>query len=497
MLLKRYTLPFAALLYMLCFCSCNSDKQGPGTPEQLFEKYHSAVVLIRNQFYYKMTLKNGLVIYGCEPDEDGFIGSTLDKNEALSHMLGADGTGFFISEDGKIATNRHVVSPHPEDMDDDDIYTFLARELGYLLEGTQTDLAAYQDSLAIINQQFAENPSDENDAKRRAITDSILSKTKQISLFDTDMDDARLETIAELTVAFDGANPSDPSSFKPCRIITKASDANIDLAIIQLESEKTPDEVKHIFSFNDQDPNEKGPADSNRYDPDKPLRIDQKLFMIGYNYGEEMAKTSQGIKVQFTQGTVSQQSDDYKVLYSIPSLPGSSGSPVIDQWGNLMAINFAGVRNSQSFNYGILAKHLRDLTGVNTFAAKAKKEDDENSSTANSSNDKSDVIRQYILAEDSRDFDRIWSFYAPHPQQYWDLNNPSEASVRKRFEHNWSVMSSSANEVTSIRQVNADTYDVGLRFSFTTQKGTSRTVDAAVRFVFDADGKITKCYKRP
>ena len=48
-------------------------------------------------------------------------------------------------------------------------------------------------------------------------------------------------------------------------------------------------------------------------------------------------------------------------LYSIPSLPGSSGSPVVNQKGELIAINFAGINSTQNFNYGIKVKYLREL----------------------------------------------------------------------------------------------------------------------------------------
>ena len=83
--------------------------------------------------------------------------------------------------------------------------------------------------------------------------------------------------------------------------------------------------------------------------------------MIGFNQGTEIGTTEDGLKNQLTQGTVSQTPDNNKVLYSIPTLPGSSGSPIIDEWGNLVAINFAGIENTQSFNYGILSKHLKKL----------------------------------------------------------------------------------------------------------------------------------------
>lgn len=83
--------------------------------------------------------------------------------------------------------------------------------------------------------------------------------------------------------------------------------------------------------------------------------------MIGYNQGPTLALTNDGIKVQITQGYISQNTDSIKIMYSIPALQGSSGSPVVNQYGELVAINFAGINNTQGFNYGIRVERLREI----------------------------------------------------------------------------------------------------------------------------------------
>lgn len=45
----------------------------------------------------------------------------------------------------------------------------------------------------------------------------------------------------------------------------------------------------------------------------------------------------------------------------LSALPGSSGSAVVNHKGQLVAINYAGVSTTQSFNYGIRVKYLKSL----------------------------------------------------------------------------------------------------------------------------------------
>lgn len=84
--------------------------------------------------------------------------------------------------------------------------------------------------------------------------------------------------------------------------------------------------------------------------------------MTSFNLGPTLALTKEGIKSQFNSGSISQRTSE-RLMYSIPALPGSSGSPVVNLQGQLVAINFAGLNGTQSFNYGIRVKYLQKLMG--------------------------------------------------------------------------------------------------------------------------------------
>ena len=71
-------------------------------------------------------------------------------------------------------------------------------------------------------------------------------------------------------------------------------------------------------------------------------------------------KAASWVKSQFNHGSISQKTHE-KLMYSIPTLPGSSGSPVVNLRGQLVAINYAGINGTQNFNYGVRVKYLREL----------------------------------------------------------------------------------------------------------------------------------------
>ena len=103
-------------------------------------------------------------------------------------------------------------------------------------------------------------------------------------------------------------------------------------------------------------------AKDNAPSPNK-LKIDQTLYMIGFNAGIVLANTRKGIKVQMTSGRITQMPDGNRLLYSIPTMQGSSGSPVVDEWGNLVGVNFAKLNGSDNFNFGIPLQKVRNFVG--------------------------------------------------------------------------------------------------------------------------------------
>lgn len=62
---------------------------------------------------------------------------------------------------------------------------------------------------------------------------------------------------------------------------------------------------------------------------------------------------------QLTSGTVTQTPDGDRLLYSIPTMQGSSGSPIVDAYGRVVAVNFAKMADSDNFNFGVPLNKVR------------------------------------------------------------------------------------------------------------------------------------------
>ena len=356
----------AFIIILLALVSC-SEK----TPQDLFEESKSGVVLILNEYYYVMKLPNGNSIYFTGIDEDGSLENLAfeykdikDKRQAMT------GTGFFIDKEGTIMTNRHVAQPSIDK-------TAVKNSYNNMMSSIKT---YYAEQMNLLSQAYRELESQKSECYQYGYDGMLYENTEKLqeitsqqseleSQFNTinevrnslndhiSLDELKITAVCEIGIAYNNTFVNSDKDFldkNPCVVIKVSEQANTDLATIQLKNKTTPENA-HIFntdgsvkeSFFTQLKDKVSGHD------DKILQIDQQLYMIGYNAGPTLANTKQGIQVQMTSGKVTQLPDGERVLYSIPTVQGSSGSPVIDSKGRLVAVNFAKLAVSDNFNFGI------------------------------------------------------------------------------------------------------------------------------------------------
>lgn len=149
----------------------------------------------------------------------------------------------------------------------------------------------------------------------------------------------------EVSIAFHGSN----DEWWPCKVVTFAKEDGVDIGLLQLKSENTPENVTHLVDL------------KNAISDDESLKPGNKAILIGYPMGTDLANTRKGIMVQAYEGQINKESDGVSIQYNVTSTHGASGSPVFNECGQLIAVNFAGMDQTQGYNFGIVAKYAQKL----------------------------------------------------------------------------------------------------------------------------------------
>lgn len=346
----------AIAISIMSILGCSREKSA----EEIYNEKASGVVMILNEYFYSVTLPTGETFYFSDIQDGKLLNVAFSQNQVKTTY--SFGTGFFIDNYGGILTNRHVVNHY---IKKSDVIHYVQNLLSALAAYAQErqEKAMYEGGR--IYQYLRQSQYDSRYAsydeqlKQRLYelsreydqAQNYIAQIKSISA-----SQIAVRCHSKVGIAFNDSYVTGPSDFKPCTVEKESEDENVDLALIRLADAVTPQGAA-VFSTG-VDSHGKIKATS----ADK-LTLDQQLYLIGYNQGIALASTTEGIKAQLTSGKISQKPDQYRLLYTIPILQGSSGSPVVNSYGDLVAVNFAAVSGTQSFNFGIPIHQIRAFLG--------------------------------------------------------------------------------------------------------------------------------------
>ena len=378
--------PWHSLLLCLTLClslmACQSE---PPSADDLYKEEASGVALVLNKYYYDVQMPNGNHIYFSGIDSDGSLDNlTAEVSEIRNHCAYLTGTAFFIRKDGTLLTNRHVAQPI---IDENQVKQSLNAIVRFVRSLYDTRMEEMQQQYAELQQQkescysvdywgdyvYDSDRAEQISQQMQQLSDEYdeMSEVRD-GLDNVNLQNVSIKPVCELGLAYNDSYVNDESDFlkkNPCRVVRVAQDANTDLAMIQLQSSVTPDKA-HVFSVKETGDDDTfikrlGILFHGKEKDEGKLKMNQQLYMIGYNAGIELATTRRGIKVQMTGGRITQLPDGDRLLYSIPTVQGSSGSPVIDEQGRLVGVNFAKLNGTDNFNFGIPMEKVRLFVGEN------------------------------------------------------------------------------------------------------------------------------------
>lgn len=241
------------------------------------------------------------------------------------------GTAFFISKEGEMGTNRHIAVPweYTKNSYEDDIRNFIMQ----------------------IKSSFA---------ARLALGASETMEEAQARF--TRMSNSDIEiggSLAYFGVGLTGNKINNQIDLQQAQVIAESGDEKKDVALIRLNSRKTPDYLVKMGAIYDI---ERARIDETTLKPQS-----EELTIIGYPMGETVAsQTFDGKELRPTIHTtkLSKIPDDNQIQVQATGIGGFSGSPVSDGKHRLVGVLCSGFRGTD-VTYCCNIKHLVELYNKN------------------------------------------------------------------------------------------------------------------------------------
>jgi len=292
---------------------------------ELYAMYNNSVVYLEGTYHFHVTgvpeeklQQYNLPVNFFIHDNSIYKLETVDVNK----MPFYSGTGFFVSKDGKMITNLHVVKPW--------LY-------GNIIEEAE----------AIFKKHFAKVLSIQ-DFRTKGIYSALTGDAAYISQIKVE------GVLDKLSFVPQGKYYSNENAVT-CRVISAGDNIEEDVALIQSEKGELPNGARCINISDSMDVQNSS------------LAVGEHVYTIGFPQGQNsllQRKTNEkGIQVIAQGGNIIQQDSEYDFAYNAPTTGGASGSPVFNKYGMLVGVHHMGLSQvvTQGYNYAVKAKYVKNL----------------------------------------------------------------------------------------------------------------------------------------
>lgn len=307
---------------------------GPKEPEFDPQNYRPTVVYVRSM-WHPIVQFEGDMMPGVW---DGVI-------ELTDNTFGMQATAFFLDSEGRMGTNRHVASPWEEMSNDDKekVRQIIERELP--LSGESVEAFFERENPSIFRNILLRYIRQRNVTNDQAIQ-MIYTITSRIARANYTISGK----IDHLTVGYPGNYYTHEDEFQRCNVLKVSDDPNIDLAILQLNTPKTPENINFLFT-----------PDTYISEKIEPLKDD--LYTIGYPAGLLWGQDdkTKSLEPTIRETKCQKEPGKYDFEFQANSVGGSSGSPVFNNKGQLVGVLYGGYAVAGGSTKAVHAKFLKKM----------------------------------------------------------------------------------------------------------------------------------------
>ena len=240
----------------------------------------------------------------------------ITEDNPMYDSIISQATGFFISEDGHILTNLHVTKP-------------------WLFGKEKAVKERLEEICKMLFHDYA---------SRRDLQATLTGGSAMLDAFTSQI---KVEGKLDRILMIPQGKIFSKENFEYCQEISKASNSDIDVALIQTEKGELPKKARCLNT------------DSIDVSDDA-LKIGHHMYYLGFPDYISKPKDESGIQLEAHGGGITHSNLEFLFGFDAASDHGASGSPVFNEYGMLIGILNSGYEK-QGFNYAIKAKYIKEL----------------------------------------------------------------------------------------------------------------------------------------
>lgn len=263
-------------------------------------------------------------------------------------------TAFFIDREGRMATNRHVATPweYTKDIEKkearNEMEVFLEKQLPGEIPMYNDDLARgaisfYEENNMLIWTMIKLQV--QKDGKYNI--SSINALIRQMRKCETSV----TGKMNFISVGYPGRNYTHTDEYERCFVLTESGTDDKDIALLQLNTKKTPDDIPFVF-------------DLSKVGTEKLKPLKDKLVWIGYPRGNawNLDNKTHSLEPEIRETMCSKIPSKYSFEFQGEALGGASGSPIFEpKTGKLVGVLWGGWAAGATYGHACQAKYLQEM----------------------------------------------------------------------------------------------------------------------------------------